>query len=177
MFLLCYVQILIHNSAGLKSWNIPKTTGVAPTVRSGHTANMVEKKMYVFGGYGDKFMNDHFVLNCGKLFFSFFLVFLRCTVSHCFFVKELWHGQNRVFLDNLHYLVLITLPQQLVKRFSFLVEIISPNPSMTCMFGKLVCATLQVSFFSNFCVQIPIVFVLLLQVAMFHLLDTHTLQK
>ena len=52
-------------SAGLKSWNIPKTTGVPPSPRYGHTANMVDKKMYVFGGHGDKKLNDHFVLNSG----------------------------------------------------------------------------------------------------------------
>merc|ERR1712137_1205727 len=42
--------LFVLNTAGLKSWNTPKTTGVSPTPRLGHSANMIDKKVYLLGG-------------------------------------------------------------------------------------------------------------------------------
>jgi N-acetylneuraminic acid mutarotase len=55
---------------GLKSWNLPKTTGVAPSARHGHCAALVGKKIYVFAGKAKLALNDVGCLNCPSLAWS-----------------------------------------------------------------------------------------------------------
>jgi len=59
-------ELYILNLSGLKAWNLPKTTGVAPTKRHSHSSIVLDKKIWVFGGYGGKYLNDLYLLNCGK---------------------------------------------------------------------------------------------------------------
>jgi len=53
-------------TAGLKSWNKAKTTGSAPDARHSHSATLVQGKIFIFGGYGSRYLNDVNILNTGR---------------------------------------------------------------------------------------------------------------
>jgi len=63
-------ELQVLNTAGLKAWNVPKTTGVVPAQRHSHTATLVDKRIFVFGGYGQRYYNDLIILNCATLVWS-----------------------------------------------------------------------------------------------------------
>ena len=47
--------------AGKKKWSIVQTKGTRPGARDGHSACVINKKMYIFGGYEeelDRFSDD-----------------------------------------------------------------------------------------------------------------------
>jgi N-acetylneuraminic acid mutarotase len=55
----------LYRSAGLKSWNKAKTTGAVPDARHSHTATLMQGKIFIFGGYGTRYLNDVNILNTG----------------------------------------------------------------------------------------------------------------
>lgn len=103
----CTVNIFKLASVPLFSetltWSRPKATGMVPAARDGHTACIINNRMYVFGGYEEgieRFSNDVYYLDLATMkwhyvmasvsfatfFCSFYLYheqFWKCTYSSC----------------------------------------------------------------------------------------------
>ena len=50
-------------------WNKPEVAGIIPTRRYGHTATVVNNKIYIFGGYDEKHarLNEVYVFDPGTI--------------------------------------------------------------------------------------------------------------
>jgi len=62
-----FIFLLHTHTGGLKAWNLPKTTGRAPTPRHGCAMVLGDKKMFLFGGKGASYFNDLYTLTSGTL--------------------------------------------------------------------------------------------------------------
>lgn len=61
---------------------MPNLNGEGPDAREGHTAVLVDKRLFIFGGCGksvtheEKYFNDLYILDTGKFSQSIFLNFV-----------------------------------------------------------------------------------------------------
>ena len=71
------VELILQASFG---WRRVATTGTSPSTRQGHSAVVIEDKMYVFGGCNTERLNDLWILELGMI--QFHIVAIR--VCFCF---------------------------------------------------------------------------------------------
>lgn len=57
------------------TWTKPNVTGEGPAAREGHSATLVDRRLFIFGGCGkscddpeELYYNDLFILDTGKIY-------------------------------------------------------------------------------------------------------------
>lgn len=69
---------LFHFSVASNTWILPNLYGEGPEAREGHSAVLVGKRLFIFGGCGksetneEKYYNDTYILDIGMKFSCFF---------------------------------------------------------------------------------------------------------
>lgn len=70
-------------------WFTPTIIGQPPSCRSGHSASLVGTKMFMFGGYENRYLNDLHTMDTGFVMFYFFLDISRYIRMECHYYTRI----------------------------------------------------------------------------------------